>query len=426
MATSLTLGFAQLTDCAPLAVAKERGAFTAYGLDVTLKRFVSWAAMRDALGTGAIDGAHMLSPMVVASAAGVGPFPREFTSAFTLNLNGNAITVSTALFEAMASMAPETITRRPLSAYALKMVIDRRKEDGLEPLTFAHVYPHSMHALELRYWLAAAGIDPMRDLKLVVVPPSMVVDALAAGQIDGYCVGEPWNNAAVVAGIGRTLITSGEIWSNGPEKVLAVRESWASANHETHLKLLAALSETCAWLDEMDNRITAAQIISTPDYVNAPFDEVVGSLTGKNRQTGGELRVDMPDFNVFHRYAANFPWRSHAKWILSQMIRWGEAPADIDTDAVAKAAFRPDIYCEAVRPLGVSCPSADEKLEGVHAHAWLLKDATEPVAMGADLFLDRRVFDPANLDGYISSFSVRDQESRLGALDTSQVSSLAK
>ena len=230
----------------------------------------------------------------------------------------------------------------------------------------------------------------------------------------------------MVAGIGRTLITSGEIWSNGPEKVLAVRKNWARANHDTHLKLLAALSETCAWLDEMDNRITAAQIISTPDYVNAPFDEVVGSLTGKNRQTGGELRVDMPDFNVFHRYAANFPWRSHAKWILAQMIRWGEAPADIDTVAVARSAFRPDIYCEAVKPLGVACPSADEKLEGVHSHAWLLKDASEPVAMGADLFLDRRVFDPSNLDGYISSFSVRDQESRLGALDTSQVSSHAK
>ena len=158
MAHSLTIGFAQLTDCAPLAVAKERGAIAAHGLDVTLKRFVSWAAMRDALGTGAIDGAHMLSPMVVASAAGIGPFPGEFTTAFTLNLNGNAITVSTTLFEAMAQMAPETISRRPLSAYALKRVIDQRKEDGKAALTFAHVYPHSMHALELRYWLAAAGI----------------------------------------------------------------------------------------------------------------------------------------------------------------------------------------------------------------------------------------------------------------------------
>ncbi len=426
MAHSLTLGFAQLTDCAPLAVAKERGAFAAHGLDVTLKRFVSWAAMRDALGTGAIDGAHMLSPMVVASAAGIGPFPGEFTTAFTLNLNGNAITVSTSLFEAMAKMAPETISRRPLSAYALKRVIDQRKEDGKAALTFAHVYPHSMHALELRYWLAAAGIDPMRDLNLVVVPPSLMVDALAAGQIDGYCVGEPWNNAAVVAGIGRTLITSGEIWSNGPEKVLGVRQDWAEQNKEWHLKLIAALSETCAWLDDMDNRLTAAQIISTPDYVNAPFDEVVGSLTGKNRQTGGELRMDMPDFNVFHRYAANFPWRSHAKWILSQMIRWGEAPDDVDASAIAKLAFRPDIYCEAVEPLGIACPGTDEKVEGAHPHTWLLRDATEPVAMGADQFMDRRIFDPSNIDGYNSGFAIRDQKSRLGALDTSQITHLAK
>lgn len=426
MTVQLTLGFAQLTDCAPLVVAKEKGVFATHDLDVSLKRFASWAAMRDALGTGAIDGAHMLSPMVVASASGIGPFPGEFTTAFTLNLNGNAITVSTAVFEAMASMAPETITRRPLSAYALKMLIERRKEDGKEPLTFAHVYPHSMHALELRYWLAAAGIDPAKDLNLVVVPPALMVDALAAGQIDGYCVGEPWNNAAVVAGIGRTLITSGEIWSNGPEKVLAVRNGWADENHETHLKLIAALSESCAWLDDMDNRLTAAQIISTPEYVDAPFDEIVGSLTGRNRQTGGELRVDLPDFNVFHRYAANFPWRSHAKWILSQMIRWGEAPDDIDTRIVANQAFRPEVYCEAVKGLGVPCPSTDEKMEGVHSHAWLLKDATEPVAMGNDLFMDRRVFDPTNIDGYISGFSIRNQTSRLGASDTNQISSLAK
>ena len=424
MTRELKIGFVPLTDCATLAMAKERGTFLGRGLDVKLKRYGSWAAMRDALGAGTIDAAQLLSPMVVASSAGLGPFPGEFMTAFTLNLNGNAITVSSSLFDLMSKRAPETMLRRPLSAYALKSVIDQRKEEGKPRLTFAHVFPHSMHAMELRYWLAAAGIDPSCDIDLVVIPPSLMVDALASGQIDGYCVGEPWNNAAVVAGIGRTVITSGEIWSNGPEKVLAVRKDWASENNDIHLELLRALSETSAWIDDMDNRMTVAQAISTPDYVNAPFDEVVGSLTGKNRQTGGELRIDMPDFNVFHRYAANFPWRSHAKWILSQMIRWGEAPDSVDVEHVAKSSFRPDIYCEAVRPLGVACPKSDEKMEGTHSHAWLLTEASRPVAMGPDCFMDGRVFDPSNVDAYVSGFAIRSRQTLLGESDTSQISSM--
>ena len=421
----LNIGFVPLTDCVTIAAAQERGIFLANCLEVKLKRFVSWAAMRDALGTGAIDAAQMLSPMVVASAAGLGPFPREFTSAFTINLNGNAITVTTSLFEQMSQIAPETITRRPMSAYALKQVIDRRRDEGRRKLVFAHVYNHSMHALELKYWLASAGISPETDIEIVVIPPSLMVDALASGQIDGYCVGEPWNNKAVVAGIGRTVITSGEIWSNGPEKVLAVRKAWAEENEAVHLALVSAMLEASAWVDDMDNRLTAAQIVSGPDYVNVPFDEIVGSLTGKNRQTGGELRMDMPDFNVFHRYAANFPWRSHAKWVLSQMIRWGDLPDSLDVDFVAAQAFLPDVYRKAAGAMGVACPSADEKVEGGHQHAWLLTDATAPLAMGCDQFMDGRIFDPSNLDGYLAGFSVRHVESRLGESDRQQVSSIA-
>ncbi len=406
-AHTLSIGFAQLSDCAPLAAAKERGHFEAHGLDVSLRRFSSWAAMRDALGTGSIDAAHMLSPMVVASAAGLGPFPGQFTTAFTLNLNGNAITVSNALYARMEQSAPETLTRRPLSASSLKSIVAMRKQAGEPLLTFAHVYTHSMHAYELRYWLGAAGIDPDKDVRLVVIPPSQMVNALSAGQIDGYCVGEPWNNAAVVAGLGRTLITSSEIWSNSPEKVLAVRKDWADDNREAHLALIGALLDASAWVDHQDNRMTAAQIISSSEYVNAPFDEIVGSLTGKNRQTGGELRMDLPDFNVFHRYAANFPWRSHAKWILSQMIRWGEAPSDLDFDAIASAAFRPDIYRIAAKASDIPCPIKDEKIEGAHPHAWLMSDATKPIVFGPDTFLDGRVFDPTNIDGYLSGFSIR-------------------
>ena len=424
MKTPITIGFAHLSDCAPLVAAKERGAFEAHGLDVTLKRFDAWAPMRDALGMGAIDAAHMLSPMVVASAAGLGPFPNQFTSAFTINLNGNAITVSRALYETMEQTAPEILLRRPLSASALKPVIAQRAAANEPPLTFAHVYPHSMHTYELRYWLAAGGVDPDSDVELVVIPPEQMIDALSLGQIDGYCVGEPWNNVAVVAGIGRTLITSSEIWSSSPEKALAVRAEWASSHTESHAALISAMLETSAWIDRASNRVTGAQIMADPLYVNVPFDELVGSLTGKNRQTGGTLRMDMPDFNVFHRYAANFPWLSHAKWILAQMIRWGHAPANLDIDTVARSAFQPDFYRKIASDLGVACPNRNEKVEGAHSSAWVMRDASAPIAFAPDRFIDGRVFDPENIPGYLSGFGIRASTPRLSEVDKEQVRTL--
>lgn len=422
--TPLTIGFAQLSDCAPLAAAKQRGVFDAHGLDVTLQRFDAWAPMRDALGMGVIDAAHMLSPMVVASAAGLGPFPNQFTTAFAMNLNGNAITVSNALYEGMEQTAPEILLRRPLSATALKPLIAQRAAAGEPRLTFAHVYSHSMHAYELRYWLAAGGVDPDKDVDLVVISPEQMIDALSLGQIDGYCVGEPWNNVAVVSGIGRTLITSAEIWSCSPEKVLATRHDWAETHQESHAALIGAMLETAAWIDRASNRLTAAQIMSDPLYVNVPFDELVGSLTGKNRQTGGALRMDMPDFNVFHRYAANFPWLSHAKWILAQMIRWGHAPSNLDTDAAARAAFQPDFYRKVALELGVPCPHKNEKVEGAHSSAWVMTDASAPIAFAPDQFIDGRIFDPESIDAYLSGFGIRADTPRLGASDKDQVITL--
>ncbi|MEO0549776.1 MAG: CmpA/NrtA family ABC transporter substrate-binding protein [Pseudomonadota bacterium] len=421
----LNIGFAHLSDCAPLVAAKERGVFEAHGLEVSLQRFGAWSSMRDALGAGTIDAAHMLAPMVVASAAGLGPFAGQFTTAFTINLNGNAITVSRALFEMMEQTSPEALLRRPMSASALKPIISQRAARDEPMLTFASVYPHSMHTYELRYWLAAGGIDPDKDVELVVIPPEQMIDALSLGQIDGYCVGEPWNNVAVVAGIGRTLITSSEIWSCSPEKVLAVREDWAETHGETHAALISAMLETCAWLDRPGNRITAAQMVSNLQYVSVPFDEIVGSLTGQNRQTGGTLRMDMPDFNVFHRYAANFPWRSHAKWILAQMIRWGHAPANLDIETAARAAFRPEFYRKIANEVGVACPAPNEKIEGAHSSSWVLTEASAPIAFGPDRFIDGRIFDPENIEGYLSGLGIRSSGPRLSEVDKDQVVTLA-
>lgn len=405
--TQITIGFARLSDCALLSAAKERGFFEKYGLDVTLKRYTSWAAMRDGLAHKVIDAANLLSPMVVASAAGLGPYPKAFTTGFAFNLNGNAITVSNALLKSIQKTSPDTMLKRPLSAHGLKHVVDVRKATNQPKLVFAHVYHFSMHAYELRYWLAAAGIDPDKDVELVVVPPSQMVDSLRAGQIDGYCVGEPWNNAAVLAGLGHTLITSSEIWAGRIEKVLAVRNEWAASNPQTHTTLIKSLIETAKWVDVPENRLIAAQIVSSTEYVDAPLDEVVSSLTGKNKQTGGDLRQDIPDFNVFHRYAANFPWTSQAKWILAQMVRWGQTTDNIDYDEVASSAFRPDLYRLAAKELNVACPSIDEKTEGTHEHPWVLMDATFPIAMNADQFIDGKSFNPKELDSYIESFSIK-------------------
>ncbi|MEM8920642.1 MAG: CmpA/NrtA family ABC transporter substrate-binding protein [Pseudomonadota bacterium] len=402
--SDLRIGMARLTDGIVFAIAKEMGAFERQGLNVSLSRHDSWAAIRDQLALGDLDAAHMLSPMVAGSAAGLGPFPHIFATAFAINLNGNAITVSNSLYEQMCEAAPETMSRRPLSAKALKRVVEARAAAGGAPLSFATVYPFSMHAYELRYWMGAAGIDPDRDLSLSIIPPGQMVDSLAAGVIDGYCVGEPWNNTAVSAGLGRTLITSSEIWSNSPEKVLGVRKDWAERYPNTHQALLRALLEAAAWVDKPENRIAAAQIAAKPQYVGAPFDEIVGSLTGENRQTAGDARVDMPDFNVFYRYAANFPWRSHAKWIMAQMIRWGQAPADLDIDAAAKEAFRPDLFRIAAEEMDAPCPKIDEKIEGAHVHSWALEEATRPIAFGPDRFLDGRRFDPADIEGYLLGF----------------------
>ena len=260
--TELTLGFIPLTDCAPLVVAKEKGYFDKYGLKVTLSKETSWANIRDKVALGILDGAQMLAGMPLAMSLGIGPMAKPMVTAFSMDLNGNAITVSNALFARMQQADPQSMMKKPLSAHALKKVIEENRKAGGEPLTFAMVFPYSTHNYELRYWMAAAGIDPDKDVRLVVVPPPQMVGQLEKGTIDGYCVGEPWNAQAGQAGLGHTLITKYEIWNNSPEKVLGVTQEWAEQYPNTHRALLMALLEASRWLDELQNRLDAAAMIS--------------------------------------------------------------------------------------------------------------------------------------------------------------------
>jgi nitrate/nitrite transport system substrate-binding protein len=404
--TKLTLGFIPLTDCAPLVVAKERGFFDQVGLEVELSKETSWSNIRDKVSIGILDGAHMLAPMPIATTLGIGSVQKPTVTAMSLDLNGNAITVSQALYERMRELDPAALTHRPYSAKALAAVIAERRAEGGKPLNFAVVYPMSTHAYELRYWLAAAGIDPDHDVKLLVVPPPQMVTQLKAGHIDGFCVGEPWSSVAVAEGLGRVLITNYELWNNNPEKVFGVNLEWAEQYPRTHGALLAALLEAARWTDALENRPAVAEMIAQPRYVNAPVEVVAQSMTGTFRYALDEPAVRMPDFNVFFRFAATYPWRSHALWFLTQMVRWGQIARPMDLVATAAEVYRPDLYREAAEGLELAVPTVDYKTEGGHARGWTLESATTSLAMGADRFFDGGSFDPADPMGYLRGFEV--------------------
>ncbi|MET0106732.1 MAG: CmpA/NrtA family ABC transporter substrate-binding protein [Sedimenticola sp.] len=404
--TELSLGFIPLTDCAPLIVAKEKGYFEKYGLDISLSKETSWANIRDKVAIGILDGAQMLAPMPLAMTLGIGPIHKPMVTAYSMDLNGNAITVSNQLHKRMTNAAPEAMRQRSTSVQALKAVIDANRHAGKPPLTFAVVFPFSPHNYELRYWMASAGIDPDRDVRLVVVPPPQMVSQLEQGLIDGYSVGEPWNALAVQRGLGHTLITKYEIWNNSPEKVFGVTEEWAAQNPNTHQALLMALLEASSWVDQPENRVEVTAMISRSIYVNAPEHTVRMSMTGTYQYAPNALPEAQPDFNVFQRYCANYPWRSHAVWFLTQMIRWGQVDSPIDIYATAENVYRPELYRQAAGNLDIPSPSRDYKPEGTHHEPWSWIEATESLSMGANSFFDGLQFDPLLPLDYVEQFTL--------------------
>jgi two-component system, oxyanion-binding sensor len=415
--TKLTFGIIPLTDCAPIVVAKEKGFFAKHGLDVAVSKEASWANIRDKVSLGELDGAHMLAGMPIAATLGVGATQKDTVTAFSMDLNGNGITVSNELYDRMMAADPEAMKApRPTSAKALKKVIDEDKKAGKEPMTFAMVFPVSTHNYEIRYWMASAGIDPDNDVRLIVIPPPQMVANLKANNIVGYCVGEPWNQRAVEMGIGKSIITNYEIWNNNPEKVFGVTKEWADKNPGTHKATVKALIEAAQWMDKPENRKEVVKIISAKSYVNAPTSVVDNSMTGTWTYDKNEGPVSMPDFNVFHRYAANFPWHSHAIWFLTQMVRWGQIDKAIDFKKVAASVYLPDLYRDAANELGISAPTSNYKTEGTHAKPWTLAAATKSIAMGPDMFFDGLTFDPAKPVEYLKKFPMNNMKISLADL----------
>lgn len=398
------LGFVALADCAPLVMAKERGFFRRQGLRVTLERQPSWASIRDKVRAGRLDGAQMLAPMPLAMSLGVDGPTLPMAVPMTLGLNGNAITVSNRLHRRMAEAEPIDMARRPTTAAALRSVVEEDRRLGRPPLRFAAVFPFSSHQYELRYWMAAAGVDPSRDVEIGVVPPAALPARLERGDLDGYCVGEPWNEQAVFEGAGRRLVTKSEIWNHSPEKVLAFPREWAEQRPATVRALVRALLEAARWTDRPEHRLEVSYVVTGESCVDAPVAVTVAALCGDEAK------------HVFHRHAANFPWVSQAMWLLTQMIRWGQLEKPIAIQESAAEVYRPDLYRAAVMEVGEPCPDFDVKVEGAHSEAWSLDAVGAPISMGADRFIDGRVFDPNDPVGYIEQFEVSSLRMRMDDL----------
>lgn len=386
----LRIGLTPLCDAAPLVVGYELGFFAREGLRVELSREPSWSNIRDKLAAGAIDAAHALAPMPLAATLGVGPLQQPTIAALSLGLGGNAVCVSLALRRALDAADAAAAASPASSGRALARLVASRRAAGAPPLRFGTVFPVSMHTYELGYWLATAGLDPQTDVELRVVPPPRMAEELAQGAIDGFCVGEPWSSVAVARGIGAILLTGHDVWSHAPEKVLAVSLGWAERNPAVHRALLRALILAGRWCDDHGNRPELARRLSP--WVDAPEEMLLPSLLGALR----------PSFHVFHRFAASFPWRSHAAWILARMLAHGQIEKAIDVRGVAAAVYRSDLYREAARELGLACPIADEKLEGAHALPWRLETDGAPLDMPPDRFLDGRSFDARDVVGHLA------------------------
>lgn len=385
----LKLGYIPLTDCLPLVAAAELGLFADEGLEVELSREASWSTVRDKLIVGELDGAQLLAPMALSATLGLGGLRKPMVTAFSLGLNGNAITVSNALFAELGLHAEEA---SPLgAAAALGKVVAQRRERGRQPLVLATVFPFSNHNYLLRYWLAAAGVDAGRDIKLVALPPSQMGANLRLGHIDGFCVGEPWNSCAVAEGHGRCLVTGYEIWQNAPEKVFGVVGDWAMQHPETHAALLRALDRACAWID--DDPLQALPLLHRGEHVDVPIEQLQMPFNGELHVGLGQQRRGRDHFHVFHRFAANFPWRSHACWMVDQMARSGQLPDAVTASNVIAEVWRSDIY-RAVFGDSRSLPLHDYKSEGEHHLAWQCEGSRGAVTLGPNRLVDAAVYSP--------------------------------
>ena len=345
---NLKLGFIPLTDSAPLVAAQEMGFFNQWGLNVELQKQNSWATLRDKLHVGLLDAAQMLAPMPLASSLGIGCAKTHIITPLVLSLNGNAITISQQLHVEILNENSLSHVTLPLAGYLLRNVIQTRKQQGRPKIKFATVYPYSCHYYQLKDWLAASDIKD-DDVDIGVVPPVNMVAMLESGEIDGYCVGGPWNAQAVRAGLGLTALTSFDVWQDSPEKVLGLRSDWQKQCPNTVLALTAALKQACIWLESTPNRFEIACIMSSEKYLNAPVDVIAPSLIGSCLTELSAPPREIPSYNQFYKSqpgSINIPEHIRGEWLLSKMQSAGQLDNVNVPDDIVKQVFRPDIYQE--------------------------------------------------------------------------------
>lgn len=402
-ANQITAGFLPLLDSAVLVVAKELNFAQAEGIDLALARETSWANIRDRLAVGHFQVAHVLAPMPIACNLGLTPLVVPTIVPMALGLGGNAVTVSNALWADMVDKGARADFDPAATGRALKAVVTDRSASTSKPmLRFAVVHPYSGHNYEFRYWLASCGIDSSRDVEIVIVPPPLMLDALASGTIDGYCVGEPWNTAAALAGKGHIATVKAAIWRSSPEKVLGVSARWAEENLDALSALLRALCRAAEWCGNARNRGDLARILAEKTYVGRPREWLLPALEGELPDGSGDTKA-VADFFVPFAKAATFPWKSHALWFYSQMVRWGQIQHSAEHARIARETYRPDLYRAALKPLGIALPVANAKVEGALTAATPVGSSGASLVLGPDGFFDGGMFDPDKLDSYIES-----------------------
>ncbi len=420
--TDLKFGFIKLTDCAPLVIAKEKGYFADEGLNVEIEAQSNWKVLLDRVIDGQLDGAHMLAGQPIAATVGLGT-KADIITGYSLDYNGNGITVSNDIWKQMQENDPKLAVdqpEHPITADSLKPIVDKARAEGKD-FPMGMVFPFSTHNYEIRYWLAAAGINPGMyseqvtdgtidaDVLLSVTPPPNMPSTLEAGTIYGYCVGEPWNQQAVVKGIGVPVTTNYDVWKNNPEKVFGVTKSWDEKHPNTHVAVVKALMRAGMWLDAVDdageyvNRKEACEILSNQVYVGADVEVIERSMTGTFVFQKTDVRK-MPDFNVFFKYNASYPHYSDCVWFLTQMRRWGQISESKDKQwymETAKKIYRPDVYRKA----------ADLLIdEGKLAAADIPKPDYDGFRPATDEFIDGTTYDGKDPLGYLASFEIGNQQ----------------
>src|SRR6187431_467397 len=347
--SAMRFGMIALTDCAPIVMAHELGYFKKFGIQSTISKEASWAVIRDKLSLGENHATHMLIGMPIASTMGLAGSPvKPMVIPWVLNRNGQAITLNNKLKQAGV--------RKPAQ---IKPLADKAKASG-EPLAFAMTFPPGTHAMWIRYWLAAGGVHPDKDVSLITIPPPQMVANMKVDKMDGFCVGEPWNNRAIEDGIGFTVITTQQMWKDHPEKVCAFTEEFATKNPKTVKAILKALHLSSQYIDKMDNRVNVAKVVSQATYINCPPEIILARLQGKYDYGDGRVEQD-PNYMIFSDRECNYPLKTFGYWWLSQFRRWGMVKEAPDYAAIPKRVLRSDLYLDAMKELGVTVKVAEEQ-----------------------------------------------------------------